>query len=207
MRSGWKMAAFGLLLASVAGCNRRQPSVNPSAALAPSLPAWQMASLLPPLPALPPYSSDRPVMLDTSIPPEPVARVEEAPPKRPRHHSKTQETAQQEPAKPSTQTTAPPETEQAANAQPSESSPIGQLSTASADTNTGDRQTLLDQINGMEKSLNDIHRSLTSDEQKTATLIRSFISHARDALKTDDLDGARSYSTKAKILLQELEKP
>jgi hypothetical protein len=211
MRSGWRIAALGLLLALSAGCNRRQPNATPPvAAQAPSRPVWQMAQDEP-MPALPPYTNDRPIMLDTSVPPEPAPVVAAAPPKRPRHHPKTSETAQQDTPKPPTQPAAPSETEEATTSttstQPSESSPIGQLSTASGDTNTGDRQTLLDQINAMENSLNGLHRSLSSDEQKTAALIRTFITRARDALKTDDLEGAKNYYTKAKILLQELEKP
>jgi len=160
--------------------------------------------MIPPMPPLPPATS-QPVMLDTSVPPEPKP-VEEARPKRPHHHPKTTESAQDTP-KPVAQPTTPAETEEAANPQPSDASPIGQLSAASGDTNTADRQTQLDQINAMENTLNGIHRSLSSEEQKTATLIRTFITRARDALKMDDLEGAKNYSNKAKVLLQELTKP
>lgn len=205
MSSGWRMAAFGLLLASVAGCSRLRPHVlPPAAAQAPSEPAWRMAESMPPLPPLPP-SVRQPVMLDASVPVEskPVA---EAPPKRPRRHTRPAETAQ-DTQKSATQPATSAEPEVASNTQPSESSPIGQLSAASGDANTADRQTQLEQINAMENTLNGIHRSLSSDEQKTATLIRTFITRAREALKTDDLEGARSYSNKAKVLLQELTKP
>jgi type IV secretory pathway VirB10-like protein len=208
MRSGWSIAALGLLLAFAAGCNRRPTNANPpAAAQAPSRPAWEMAELNPPMPPLPPDSSKRPVLLNTSIPAEPAAPAEEAHPHHPKRRPKTQETAQPETAKPPAQTGTTTETEQAANGQPPETSPIGQLTTASGDANTGDRQTLLDQINGIENTLNGLHRPLSSDEQKTAALIRTFITRARDALKTDDLDGAKNYSTKAKILLQELTQP
>jgi hypothetical protein len=207
MRSGWRMAAFGLLLALPAGCNRLRPHVTPPVmAQVPSLPPWEMANSMP-MPSLPPDANRRPIILDTTVPPEPAPTVADAHPKRPRHHTKATETAQQETPKPAAQPAAPAENEEAANTQPSESSPIGQLSTASGDTNTGDRQTLLNQINAMENSLNGIHRPLSSDERKTAALIRTFIERAREALKTDDLDGARNYYTKANILLQELTKP
>jgi hypothetical protein len=166
-----------------------------------------MAELMPAMPTLPPYVDNRPIMLDTSVPPEPAPVAEEAPPKRPRRHPKSTETAPQDTQKQSTQPATPTENEEAANSQPSETSPIGQLSTATGDTNTGDRQTLLDKINAMENELNGIHRSMSGDEKKTAALIRTFITKARDALKTDDLDGAQNYYTKAKILLEELTKP
>jgi hypothetical protein len=205
------MAAVGLLLATLAGCNRRQPNATPSAAAqAPSRPALQMAELIPPMPPLPPYVS-KVIMLDTSVPAEPRPVTEETHPKRPHRRSKPPEAAQQESQKPATQPATQPataETEEATNnSQPSESSPIGQLSTASGDANTADRQTLLDKINVMENDLNGLHRPLSSDEQKTVALIRTFITRARDALKTDDLDGAQNYYTKGKILLQELQKP
>jgi hypothetical protein len=206
MRSGSTMALFGLLLALVAGCNRKPASVTPQvAAMAPSRPAWEMAQLIPAMPVVPPYVNEHPVILNASVPAEPEVSTEEARPKKPRHHLRTQEATQQEPAKPATQNSTP-DAEVAANNQPSESSPIGQLTTSGGDTNTGDRQTMLDQINGMENTLNGIHRPLSSDEQKTAALIRTFLTRARDALKTDDLDGAKNYSTKAKLLLQELTK-
>jgi hypothetical protein len=208
MRSGWRMVAFGLPLALLTGCNRRQPNATPpAAAQAPSRPAWQMAELVPPMPTLPPYVN-QPVMLDTTVPPEPVPSKEEAHPKRPKRHLKTTEPPQQETQKPATQPATPAETEEAANnSQPSESSPIGQLSTASGDKNTADRQTLLEKINTTENTLNGIHRPLSSDEQKTAALIRTFITRARDALKTDDFNGATNYYTRAHILLEELTKP
>lgn len=210
MRSGWRMAALGLLLASVAGCNRRQPSASlPSTAQAPSRSVWQMAEeQMPPMPTLPPVVS-QPVMLDTSVPPEPAPTVAETHPKRPHKRPKTTETAQQETQKPATQGPNPAETEEAAanTSQPSESSPIGQLSTASGDKNTADRQAQEEQINAMENTLNSIHRPFSSEEQKTVALIRSFITRARDALKADDLVGAQNYYTKGHILLQELMKP
>jgi hypothetical protein len=205
MRSGWRMAALGLLLALLAGCNRKQPNVTlPVTAQAPSRSVWQMAEdLTPPMPPLPPYLSQT-VMLDTSVPPEPAPTVAETHPKRTHRRTKP-EVAPQEAPKSATQGPEPAEsTEVASNIEPSDSSPIGQLSTASGDKNTGDRQALLDKINAMENQLNGIHRSFTSDEEKTVTLIRTFISRARDALKTDDLDGAQNYYTKGKILLQEL---
>jgi hypothetical protein len=208
MRSGWSIAALGLLLAFVAGCNRRQPNATPPpSAQAPSRPATQMAELIAPMPTLPPYVDNRPVKLDTTVPPEPTPVAEPTHPKKTHRRTRTTETAQQDTQKPATPAATAPETEEAANTQPSESSPIGQLSTASGDTNTADRQTLLEQINSTENTLNGIHRSLSSDEQKTADLIRTFITRARNALKTDDFDGAQNYATKAKILVQELTKP
>jgi hypothetical protein len=84
---------------------------------------------------------------------------------------------------------------------------LGQLSTDNANSNTADRHAIAAQIDSDESALNGIKRPLSSDEQKTAALIRTHITRARDALKVDDLDGAKTLSTKAHQLLEELTKP
>jgi hypothetical protein len=198
-----------VVLALPAGCNRKRENANPPlTALAPSQPVSQMAEMNPPMPPLPPYEQTQPIGLDTTIPPAPKSTASDTATHHVRRRPKTtpENGQQQEPAKstPSAQPAA--DNSQIASVQPSENSPIGQISTASPDENTADRQTLSEQINGTEATLNSIHRSLSSDEQKTVALIRTFISRARQALKTEDLDGARNYSTKAKLLLQELTK-
>ena len=209
MRSGWRSAAVALPLALLAGCNRKpQYAYPPAAAIAPSRPVAQMAELIPPMPPFPAYERLRPVGLDTSVPADSNTGIAEEHPRRARHHAKPAETTQQDVAK--TPTVAPatpqPENPQVASGQPSEMSPIGQLSTANGDANTGDRQDLNNQIDATEHTLNGLHRSMSAEEQKTATLVRTFIAKARQALKTDDFDGAKNYSTKANILLQELTK-
>jgi len=214
MRSGKSIAALALL-ALLTACDRHKTSAAPPpAAQAPSLPPAQMAELVPPVPPSLPVASERPVKLDTNVPAETKTKTVVAPPKRPvRHHPKAapQETAQQEPPKaPAPPPTAPaasePPAAEVASGQPSENSPIGQLSTTNGDANTADRHTISDQIDNTENTLNGIKRSLTSDEQKTVTQIRTFITRARDALKVDDLEGARTQATKAKLLLEELTK-
>lgn len=209
MRSGWKIAPPVLLLVLVAGCNHWPHKVQPvpQAATAPSKPFSQMAELIPPMPDLPPLTSDRQVRLDASIPPPQPPPVQEEHPKHVRRHPRS---TTPEPAQEAAKTTAPattPNPDIASSGQPSDVSPIGQISPATNNANTADRQALTDQINATEKSLNDLHRSLSSEEQKTAELIRVYVTKARAALKTDDLDGARGYATKAKILLDELTKP
>ncbi|HEX4007157.1 MAG TPA: hypothetical protein VHX60_13360 [Acidobacteriaceae bacterium] len=207
MRSGWRIAAIGLLLALPAGCgHKRAKAAPPLAAQAPTRPPAQMAQLIPSMPQVPPAASSEPIKLDTSVPEEEASTSKAPPPHHVRHHPKavTQEGADSKAAAVSDTPAPNPEV---ASAPPSDVSPIGQLSTANSDANTADRQSLTDQLNATEYKLNGIHRSLSADEQKTAGLIRTFISKARQALKTEDLDGARNYNTKAKILLQELTKP
>lgn len=214
MSSGKNIGALALLLALLAGCSRspRQP-VAPVTAQAPSLPPAQMAVLISPLPPPLPAIRQQPIKLDTTAPPEPKTEAVVAPPRRPpRHHTRSlsQESAQQE-AKPASQsptTDAPAQNAQvaAAAAQPPENSPIGQLSTGNDNANTADRDAIGKQIDETENGLNAIKRPLSADEQKTVAQIRTYITRAREALKNDDLDGARTTSNKAHLLLLELVK-
>ncbi len=206
MRSGKVIAALALLPALLTGCGPKQPKtiVSPVAVQAPSLPPTRMVALLPSTP--PPIpATKRPILkLDTTAPPEmktETASNDHRPPKR---RSRSQD--QLDVPKPTVQTTAAPATPnpQIASVQPAEKSPIGQLSAENDNANTADRHQISDQIDSTENGLNAIKRSFSTDEQKTVAQIRNFITRARDALKVDDLDGARTLSTKAHLLLLEL---
>jgi len=212
MSSGRTIAALALLPALMTGCGLRpHRNTTPAAAQAPSVAPTQMAMLIPPVPPLLPVVWERPIKLDTTAPPEPKAQAPAPPPRRPAHHhartSGTQETAQAEsktatpPANTETAAQTPPA---AAGGQPSEMSPIGQLSTANDTSNTADRSDIIKQIDDTENTLNAIKRPLSADEQKTVIQIRTYITRAREALKNDDLDGARTTATKAHVLLLEL---
>ena len=86
-------------------------------------------------------------------------------------------------------------------------SPIGQLSSTSEHSGVPSRQDIKQLIDTTESGLKGIERSLSSDEQKlTATQIRTFLAKAKQALEQDDLDGANTLATKAKVLLSELTK-
>lgn len=203
MRSGIRCAAFALLLVLLTGCGPKQPrsSVSQSAQV-PDLPPARMVATLSPVPPPFPAVARPPVKLDTTAPPEVKTEVASTQPhKLPKHHGKpTSDEATKAPATP------PAPAPQVATAQPSEQSPIGQLSANTDGVNTADRQKTSDLIDSTESGLNAIKRPLTSDEQKTATLIRTYITRARDALKNDDLDGATTLGNKAHQLLQELTK-
>jgi predicted adenine nucleotide alpha hydrolase (AANH) superfamily ATPase len=61
-----------------------------------------------------------------------------------------------------------------------------------------------DTITATEKGVNSITRTLTDSEVKTAAQIHEFLKQAREALNTDDVDGAHTLAMKAKVLLTEL---
>jgi outer membrane biosynthesis protein TonB len=66
------------------------------------------------------------------------------------------------------------------------------------------RQQASDSIAATERGLNGVTRTLSDQEQKTATQIREFLKQAREALVTGDVDGASTLAAKAKVLLGEL---
>ena len=63
------------------------------------------------------------------------------------------------------------------------------------------RNDIENQIDRTENALNAIKRPLDAESQKIMVQIRTFIVHAREALKYDDLDGANTLSGKALALL------
>jgi hypothetical protein len=206
------IAAPVLLLALVTGCAARHPGTDsPPVAEIPSLPPAGMAALVSPLPPAFPTVKERPVKLDTTAPPETRQEAETVEPAHPSHRKAKPTTLDTPPPEaPKVQTVAVPQTAaqnaEVAAAQPSEESPIGQLSTANDTSNTGDRHAINEQIDSTENGVNGVKRTLTSDELKTVAQIRIYISKARDALKSDDLDAARTLSNKAHQLLEQLTK-
>jgi hypothetical protein len=211
MRSGMSIAALALLLALLTGCGPKQPMpvVSPAATASP-LPPAQMVALLSPIPPPMPVIKRPLIKLDANAPAETKVETASSEPHRStKHHARSTGAPDTADAPKAAQNTAPSTTQnsQAANVQPPEMSPIGQLSTANDNSNTADRHAISDLIDSTESGLNAIKRPLNSDEQKTATLIRTYITRARDALKADDLDGARNLADKAHQLLGELTKP
>lgn len=207
MRSGKIFAALAVSLALLTGCGPKHPAVAAASppAEAPSLPPQRMASLISPVPPPFPTTAKLIVKLDTTAPPEVRTEVAASEPRHtPKHHAKLAQDTTAE--KNSVSSLSPSETTQVATAQPPESSKIGQLSAANPDSNAADRHSLSGKIDAVENGLNGIKRPLSSDEQKTAGLIRSYITRARDALKSDDIDGATILSNKASQLLEELTK-
>lgn len=205
MNSERKAATLLLLAGLVAGCSHKVKTAPPVTAQAPVAPVSTMAKNTSP-PQLPP-----PELPKVSPPAPPPAEPPPKPHKTVRHKPKTTEPVpadQQAPAQTPTkeQTASQPPAEQASNGTSADISPIGELSAAGESTNVPRRNQILDEINSTEKGVNDIKRSLTADEQTTVTQIRTFLAKAKDALNQEDLDGAHTLVTKARVLLDELTK-
>jgi hypothetical protein len=105
--------------------------------------------------------------------------------------------------------TAPPASETtdvAANSEPAAASPIGQLTPVDTPEQAQKGKDTGDLIIRTEDGLNSIKRQLSTQEQETVSQIRAFLNKARTALTNQDYDGAYILATKAKVLLDELNK-
>ena len=107
---------------------------------------------------------------------------------------------QQTPRPPFRHRKAPGDPQEASSENPGVSA-IGQLS--SGDPPDLWRETV-DSITATEHGLNGIHRTLSYQERRTATQIRQYLKHAKQALSSGDVDGAHTLASKAKLLLSEL---
>jgi len=198
MKTASKIAVL-LPLCLFAGCRHKTQATPPPAAQAPIYSPNEVAKNAP-APQLPPPKQ-------ADVKPPPLEAAKQPPPPKPhkptRHKAKPADTAPTQTAKESAQTGA---VQQASTGEPPEMSPIGQLSSAGEHSGVPTRQAIQEQITTTQNGLNGIKRSLSSDEQLTVTQIRTFLTKAKQALDQDDLDGANTLLTKAKVLLTELTK-
>jgi hypothetical protein len=94
----------------------------------------------------------------------------------------------------------PPANQQASSGAPAVSA-IGELSSGEpADLRTD----TVNSLNATEHSLKTLNRKLNDQEEKTSAQITEYIKQARAALASNDLDGAHTLATKARLLLAEL---
>jgi hypothetical protein len=231
MNSAGKHAVVALLAISIAGCAEKKAKTAPPAqAQAPSVDAGKAGAMYPPPLTEPSAQPAQPV-------PEPAPTVAQtqpapAPPPPPADTGKTasKRKSKPSPSKPGSQsgsapaagadttaapasattTTAPqPDspTAVAANAEPAAATPIGQLTTGNTAGHTQSRKDTSDLITNTENGLNGIKRTLNAQEQEIANQIKTFLAKAKQALGNEDLDGAFTLATKAKVLLDELNKP
>jgi len=233
MNSAGKHAVIAILVISIAGCADKKPvaAAPPAAAQAPSTDTGKTGAMYPP-----PLTPTETQPVSTEPPPQPTVAKAEPPPPPPPEPAKTKKTPstthKQKPSAAKPSTTAPADTMEtpAVNAQgatppatggttatdtpttvaeggePAAASPIGQLSTGDVADQAQVRKDTVDLITNTENGVNSIKRTLNAQEQETATQIRTFLRNAKQALSNDDLDGAHTLATKAKVLLDELNK-
>ncbi len=83
-------------------------------------------------------------------------------------------------------------------------SAIGQLTAGTTPDAVETKRETVDLIQSAEKGVQDLKRSLSSEEKKAVTQIKSFLQQAQRALDNGDTDGAHTLATKAKVMLDEL---
>ncbi len=101
---------------------------------------------------------------------------------------------------------APEPVQIAAVAPPSpEETAIGAL-TAGGEANPQTKQEAADLISSSEKRLNALPAQKAEEEKAQVSKVKNFLKDAQEALNTGDAEGAKTLATKAKLLLDDLEK-
>jgi ribosomal protein S20 len=179
-RLAGRMICFGLAV-GLSGCNKKP--------VAPPLPAVLTPVALEDIPE----PDDLPeIAFQPLRPPPPVVVARNVEPKRQR----------KKPAKVET----PAEPTQVAAAEPSpEVTAIGSL-TAGGEASPQTKQEAEDLIASSEKRLNALSAQKAEEEKAQVSKVKNFLKDAQDALKSGDAEGAKTLATKAKLLLDDLEK-
>ena len=81
---------------------------------------------------------------------------------------------------------------------------LGELSTGTT-IGSSDRTRMLSDIQVQEARLSKLKEPTTSDAQAVWMQIKNFLAKARQAVEDNDLDGAQTLNTKARVLLDELQ--
>jgi ribosomal protein S20 len=130
----------------------------------------------------------------TNLPPVPAVAIVEKP--------------KREKKKPAPKAPVVPEPVQIASVAPPQSpedTAIGAL-TAGGEANPQTKQEAADLIASSEKRLNTLPAQKAEDEKAQVNKVKNFLKDAQEALKTGDAEGAKTLATKAKLLLDDLEK-
>ena len=163
----------------------------------------------PQLAPLPPVLA--PVALEDIPEPDDLPMVEEPPVKLPVVPVSTEAGKPKRRKKQPPKVVAPPEpvaetqVASAAGGAPSPDAAVGAL-TAGGETNPQTKQEAQDLIASIEKRLNGLPAAKVEEQKAQVSKIRNFWKDAQDALKSGDAEGAKTLATKAKLLLDDLEK-
>jgi ribosomal protein S20 len=160
----------------------------------------------PQLAPLPPVMS--PVALEDIPEPENLPMVEAPQIKLPPVPVASNAKPKRERKRPAPKVPAPaPEPAQVANATPPspEDTALGAL-TAGGEASPQTKQEAADLITASEKRLNALSSQKAEEEKSQVSKVKNFLKDAEDALKSGDAEGAKTLATKAKLLLDDLEK-
>jgi hypothetical protein len=166
---------------------QQAPPLNPSS-----------ITVITPLPSVPPGA------------PAPKPAPEQAPVvKKPRHHRRHAENKDKHPLNEIATATKPEiATPPAASPTPASTAASAvsatQWSTGTA-LDSKQRSQMMTTIQAQEHRAGEVKPSSSADQQATVVQIKLFLEKARDAVANNDLDGAMTLTTKARVLLDELQ--
>ena len=193
------LAGALLLMASgLSGCHHKVQTLQVPQAQAPPLNPSTI-TVITPLPSVPP--SARPTVEPTSAA-KPVMRPPPAKVKKERSHKRHRENKDKRPA-----------TEIAGANKPEIETPPSATASAvsAAQWSTGtaldpkQRAQMLTTIQVQDHRAGEVKPSSSADQQAILVQIKLFLEKARDAVANNDLDGAMTLTTKARVLLDELQ--
>ncbi|RRA47217.1 hypothetical protein [Acidipila sp. EB88] len=210
--------AMALLpLLCLAGCRHPQPAPPPPAATTAPPITPSSITVITPLPSVPPKRNpDVTQQAQTENPPAAPPPAAEKPKRRAKHKAPATTapdaaapavaTHPATPATGATGTSAPAPDTTAAPTQPAPAeaaNTLGQLSAGNTIT-TRDRSRILVEIQEQDARFAKVPAPSSSEARAVQIQVRSFLAKARQALTENDLDGAETLTTKARVLLNEL---
>jgi hypothetical protein len=202
-----RLLLTGALVLGTAGLNGCRHKVQTLPVLQQQAPPLNPSSItvITPLPSVPPGA--KPTVEPASAPkPAP----EQAPVvKKPRHHRRHAENKDKHPLNEIATATKPEiATPPAASPTPASTAASAvsatQWSTGTA-LDSKQRSQMMTTIQAQEHRAGEVKPSSSADQQATVVQIKLFLEKARDAVANNDLDGAMTLTTKARVLLDELQ--
>jgi ribosomal protein S20 len=157
----------------------------------------------PQLAPLPPVMS--PVALEEIPEPENLPMVETPQIKLPPVPFATNAKPKRERKKPAPKVMPEPPVQVAAVTPSPEETAIGAL-TAGGEASPQTKQEAAELITSSEKRLNGLSAQKAEEEKAQVSKVKNFLKDAQEALKSGDAEGAKTLATKAKLLLDDLEK-
>jgi hypothetical protein len=190
------LALLPLLAAAWIGCSHKPPAPVTQTSTAPPLPPSSMTQV-PAVPSLP-----EPAQPEVGPPgSDQKAEQTQQAPVRKLHRAKKR-LLPSDPATMVASTPAPASAPDVVVASPPAPT-LGQLS-AGAGADSRERAAMSEQIHAQEVRLGNLKHPLSDEDKAITKQIEAFLSKARQAVAANDLDGAQTLTTKAKVLLDEL---
>lgn len=188
-------------LCLIAGCRHKPAPAPPPAAVAPPVTSSTI-TVITPLPSLPPGKAPSVQQAPAPQPAPPPVEEKVHHPRRLRRKATPPKTdvSAATPAAPTNPASEAPAAGEAATGAPG----LGELSAGTA-ISSQQRTRMLDDISKQEARLAKLPGSASSDATAMQTQIRTFLARARLAVAQNDLDGAETLNTKARVLLDELQ--